>query len=119
MNYREYPHLARMARDVFSVPPSGAGVKREFSIAGRVATWQRNHLHASTITAIMMYKNYLKRINRPVLVELDLVETIGIESESMDGEPETPQEAEVAELTLKDWRKGWKDRLNGVVGTRI
>ena len=119
VHYREYPHLARMARDVFSVPPSGAGVEREFSIAGRVATWQRNRLHASTITAIMMYKNYLKRINRPVLVELDLVETIGIESESMDGEPETPQEAEVAELTLKDWRKGWKDRLNGVVGTRI
>jgi hypothetical protein len=119
VHHREYPRLARMARDVFSVPPSGAGVEREFSIAGRVATWQRSRLHASTITAIMMYKNYLKRINRPVLVDMDLVEAIGIESEGMDMESETQEEAEVADLTLKDWRKGWKDRLNGVTGTRI
>ena len=34
----------------------------------------------------------------------------------MDVEPETQQEAEVADMTFKDWRKGWKDRLNDVTG---
>lgn len=119
MHHHEFPRLGRMARDVFSVPPSGAGVEREFSIAGRIATWQRNRLHASTITAIMMYKNYMKRINRPLMIDLELVDAFGMESENIDVETETEEEEAVAEITLKDWRKGWKDRLNGVSGTRI
>jgi hypothetical protein len=119
LHHHEFPHLGRMASDVFSVPPSGAGVEREFSIAGRIATWQRNRLHASTITAIMMYKNYMKRINRPLMIDLKLVDGFGMESENLDVETETEEEEALAEMTLKDWRKGWKDRLNGVSGTRI
>ena len=35
-----YPKLSKMARDVFAVPATGAGVEREFSISGRVVTKQ-------------------------------------------------------------------------------
>ena len=60
-NRRKYPHLTMMARDILAVPPSASGVEREFSIAGRIASWQRNRLHSVTIIAIMVYKNYLRR----------------------------------------------------------
>lgn len=50
-----------MARDVLAVPASGCAVEREFSISGRIATWQRNRLNSSTIADAMLYKGALKR----------------------------------------------------------
>ena len=50
-----------MARDVLAVPASGCTVEREFSISGRIATWQRNRLSPSTISDSMIYKSGLKR----------------------------------------------------------
>src|SRR5579859_6309713 len=37
-----FPKLSKMARDVYAVPATGAGVEREFSISGRVITKQRH-----------------------------------------------------------------------------
>jgi hypothetical protein len=107
-----------MARDIFAVPPSGAGVEREFSIAGRVATWQRNQLHANTITAIMIYKNYLTRCRRGLKVCLQdmVVCCLGTEE---DAEAETEEEAEEASRTIEEWQKDWRLRLDGVRGTRV
>jgi hypothetical protein len=107
-----------MARDVFAVPPSGAGVEREFSIAGKVATSQRNQLHANTITAIMIYKNYLTRCRRGLKVHLHDVVGSSLGTEE-DAEAETEEEAEEATRTIDDWQKDWRLRLNGVRGTRI
>src|SRR5579859_3334591 len=39
-----FPKLSKMARDVYAVPATGAGVEREFSISGRVITKRRNRL---------------------------------------------------------------------------
>ena len=50
-----------MARDVFAVPATGAGVERQFSKSGRIATWARALLHPDTVRDIMMYKDYLSR----------------------------------------------------------
>ena len=50
-----------MARDVLAVPASGCAVEREFSISGRIATWQCNRLNGSTIADSMLYKAALKR----------------------------------------------------------
>ena len=55
-----------MARDVLAVPASGCAVEREFSVSGRIATWQRNRLTASTIRDSMIYKNALKRNHIPL-----------------------------------------------------
>ena len=59
----------------------------------------------------------MKRMNRPLMVDMERVG--GLESENMDVVSETEEEEALAEMTLKDWRKGWKERLNGVSGTRI
>ena len=50
-----------MARDVLAVPASGCAVEREFSVLGRIATWQYNCLNSSTIADSMFYKGELKR----------------------------------------------------------
>jgi hypothetical protein len=57
----ELPHLARMFRDIYSVPASSAGVEREFSKSGRVAIPGRGRLNPTTITETMMYKSHLAR----------------------------------------------------------
>ena len=57
----DLPHLARMFRDIYSVPASSAGVEREFSKSGRVAIPGRARLNPTTITEAMMYKSYLTR----------------------------------------------------------
>jgi len=56
-----YPNLSRMSRDTYAVPATGAGVEREFSKSGKVATYSRSRLNHSTVTEIMMFKNFLSR----------------------------------------------------------
>jgi len=107
---RQSPRLGRMVRDVFSVPPSGSGVERQFSIAGRVATWQRNKLSAKTISQIMMYKNHMDRSGRSLEIASEWGELTGFgEIESDDEEHE--QEEQVAVKTLAEWRSNWKAGL--------
>jgi len=120
LHWRQFPHLARMVRDVFSVPPTGSGVEREFSISGRVATWQRNRLHASTIRACMLYKNYLRRSNQQLEVCPELVECLGMGAHD-DEEEETEEEQRLTEKTLADWRKDWCASLKRprVTGRRV
>ena len=48
-----------MFRDTFAVPATGAGVEREFSKSGRVASWTRARLNHTTISETMLYKNML------------------------------------------------------------
>jgi len=116
-SHLKYPHLGMMARDVLAVPPSGSGVEREFSIAGRVATWQRSRLHAETITAIMIYKNYLKRCRRDIKLDIHFVETASLGTEE-DVEAETQEEEEEATKTIEEWRQDWRAGLDGLRGTR-
>jgi len=37
-NYKLFPELAKIARDVLAVPALECAVEREFSISGRIAT---------------------------------------------------------------------------------
>jgi len=116
-HHQKYPHLAMMARDVLAVPPSGAGVEREFSIAGRVATWQRNRLHANTVTSLMIYKNYLKRCGDEIKLDIRVMEADGLGTVE-DVEAETQEEEEEATRTIEEWRQDWRSRLDGGRGTR-
>jgi hypothetical protein len=50
-----------MLRDTWAVPATGAGVEREFSKSGKVASWQRARLDHSTISETMIYKAKLTR----------------------------------------------------------
>ncbi|KAJ5661918.1 uncharacterized protein N7477_009534 [Penicillium maclennaniae] len=45
----EYPTLARVARDIFSIPATGAGVERLFNSARDICHYRRGRLNSITI----------------------------------------------------------------------
>jgi hypothetical protein len=47
--------MARLARDVLSIPASGAGVERLFNSARDVCHYRRGSLQPQTISDLMMY----------------------------------------------------------------
>jgi hypothetical protein len=51
----EYPALASLARDLLSIPATGAGVERLFNSARDICHYRRGSLKASTIQDLMMY----------------------------------------------------------------
>lgn len=73
-NSSSYSRLSIMARDTFAVPATGAGVEREFSKSGRVATATRGRLNASTVSDIMIFKNWLARGGHNLIDTKDLSE---------------------------------------------
>jgi hAT family C-terminal dimerisation region len=107
-----FPKLSKMARDVYAVPASNAGVEREFNISGRLITKQRNRLNPATIRDLMQYKRWVAR-HGTILEELvdedneaDEIESEILDIELEENEPEVNKE-------LIDWLKNWekKERL--------
>ena len=62
----EFSKLSRMIRDYFAVPPTSAGIERQFSHSGFVVIPLRNRLISTTISDIMMYKNHLFHQGKPL-----------------------------------------------------
>jgi hAT family C-terminal dimerisation region len=58
-NAKKYPALAKMFRDTMAVPATGAGVERQFSQSGRVATRRRPNLSDAALEEAMLVKSYL------------------------------------------------------------
>ena len=56
---RSFPYLARMAIDVYSIPPMSAEAERVFSGARRQVDWSRCRLKASTIETLECLKHWL------------------------------------------------------------
>ena len=54
-NQHKYPALASLARDVLSIPATGAGVKRLFNSARDIYYYRRGSLNATTIQDLMMF----------------------------------------------------------------
>lgn len=52
---RQFPALANLARDVLSIPATGAGVERLFNSARDVCHYRRGSLNPSTIQDLMMF----------------------------------------------------------------
>lgn len=96
-----------MMRDACAVPPSGSGVERQFSIAGRIATWQRNQLSAQSTCDIIFYKYHMDRMG----VQLDISHNaVSIDYETiMEADVENLEEATEAVRTIEDWR-GYVER---------
>ena len=83
---REYPVLAKMARDILSTPASGAGVEWLFNCARDVCHYRRGQLKPDTIRSLMLYQfasrfkleqRELERIKQHLSSgEADMLETI-------------------------------------------
>ncbi|KAF9882542.1 hypothetical protein FE257_007499, partial [Aspergillus nanangensis] len=54
-NQHRYPALAAAARDVLSIPATGAGVERLFNSARDICHYRRGSLNATTIQDLMMF----------------------------------------------------------------
>jgi hypothetical protein len=54
-NQHKYPALAATARDVLSIPATGAGVERLFNSARDICHYRRGSLNATTIQDLMMF----------------------------------------------------------------
>lgn len=52
----EFPALAKLARDILSIPAIGAGVERLFNSARDVCHYRRGSLRSETIQELMMYR---------------------------------------------------------------
>ncbi|CAM4833825.1 unnamed protein product [Rotaria magnacalcarata] len=59
-NHALYPRLAKIAKRVFSVPASSAGVEREFSLAGNIITKKRSRLSPETVNDIIFQNSFEK-----------------------------------------------------------
>ncbi|KAJ5438355.1 uncharacterized protein N7458_009353 [Penicillium daleae] len=55
-NQTTFPALAKLARDVLSIPSTGAGVERLFNTARDVCHYRRGSLNATTIQELMLYR---------------------------------------------------------------
>lgn len=51
----EFPVLAKIARDILSIPASGAGVERLFNCARDICHYRRGHLKPDTIKDLMLH----------------------------------------------------------------
>jgi hypothetical protein len=106
-NYKSYPELAKMARDVLAIPASGCAVEREFSISGRIATWQRNRLNSSTIADAMFYKGALKRHGA------------ALQNSKVDENHDLPVPEMIGEVP-REWQdKWWMEKTKHVVDSEI
>lgn len=106
-NYKLFPELAKMARDVLAVPASGCAVEREFSISGRIATWQRNRLNGSTIADAMFYKGALKR------------QGVALRNSKVDDNQDLPVSERIGEVPQEWQDKWWMEKTKHVVGPEI
>jgi len=104
LNYKMFPHLTQMARDVFAVPATGAGVERQFSKSGRIATWARALLHPDTVRDIMMYKDYLSRTGKPLTHGRRGLE-IYDDGDSKDRDEDPEESAKTIEWEKEWWQK--------------
>ncbi|EYE97599.1 uncharacterized protein EURHEDRAFT_450195 [Aspergillus ruber CBS 135680] len=89
----EFPALSSLARDILSIPASGAGVERLFNSARDICHYRRGNLKPDTIKDLMMYTCTSKFVIKQE--ELDLIkeylsagEITGIEEEKALTQPQ-------------------------------
>ena len=83
-----FPKTGLWYRDVAAVPASSAGVEREFSISGNIATKKRNRLTAKTISDTMIYKRWCARQGNPIPDIMEVVMPKEYDEDDSDSESE-------------------------------
>jgi hypothetical protein len=85
---REFPILASIARDIMSIPATGAGVERLFNSARDVCHYRRGSLNPETVRDIMLYmcttRFDIKEEQRLILQEYLLDHEIAASAEALD-----------------------------------
>jgi hAT family C-terminal dimerisation region len=108
----KYPRLSHMARDYLAVPPSGCAVEREFSVSGRIATWQRNRLSPARISASMIYKSAMKREGRWVTDDISQTDDSLMDDlmEDLVDDSDDNRDGNIPAEWRDNW---WKQKITG------
>ncbi|THC88389.1 hypothetical protein EYZ11_012166 [Aspergillus tanneri] len=105
----EYPVLSRLARDLLSVPATGAGVERLFNSARDICHYRCGSLNESTIQDLIMYKcsetfsletERLSYLEKPLMESIDqetLEEEEAIKTSEEDFDPISDDEEDAVE----------------------
>ena len=99
-----FPKTGKWYRDVGPVPASSAGVEREFSMAGDVATKKRNRLTGKTISNIMQYKRWRARRGEHIVEERR-----EIPEEYNDQNSDVESEFDERDIELEEWLGKWME----------
>ena len=100
-----FPKIGLWYRDVAAVPASGAGVEREFSISGNIATKKRNRLTAKTISNTMMYKRWCAHRGNPI------PDTEGVmPGEHAEDDSDVESEFDERNYELEAWLAVWMEK---------
>jgi hAT family C-terminal dimerisation region len=91
----EYPNLARMAQDIYSVALAEVEAERVFSIARRVCRYDRAQLDPATIQMIMVVKMF-----DPDLIREDLT-TFKVDEEGFSSAEETALALDLSIVSLR------------------
>jgi len=97
-HHHAFHDLSFMVRDNLAVPASGCAVERQFSISGRIVSWERSRLKGETIADSMLFKAGLTRKGL-ALREMDI--TV---DEDHDWNLAIPP---LAGEVPKEWADGW------------
>ncbi|CAH9115088.1 unnamed protein product [Cuscuta europaea] len=81
---RMFPVLAKMAKQVLSMPVSTVAVEQEFSSAGNVLTQTRTRLSAESLEMLICYHDWLKTARRAQ--EIDITPSQHFMDESTEGD---------------------------------
>jgi hAT family C-terminal dimerisation region len=90
--------MSAMAKDVYAVPATGAGVEREFSISGNIVNRRRNRLSPKTISDLMQYKRWVAR--HGIIAKITVDQIVDDEIDEIDDVVESDDDT-VEELV--DW----------------
>ncbi|OQE11262.1 hypothetical protein PENFLA_c075G05799 [Penicillium flavigenum] len=103
---REFPNLARIARDIMSIPATSAGVERLFNSTRDICHYRRGSLNPETIRDIMLYmcitrfdlKEEQRLILQEYLMDYKMVasaEALDVQTHSFDAISDDKEDAEV------------------------
>ena len=112
------PNMSAMAKDVYAVPATGAGVEREFSISGNIVERRRNRLSPETISNLMQYKRWVAHHGTIARITVDDVddEMDEVEDEVLESEDDDAVEEVVEWLRMWEQNKTLKKRAEGLAG---
>src|SRR5947199_10471619 len=105
-----FPKTGKWYRDVGAVPASSAGVEREFSMAGDVATKKRNRLTGKTISDIMQYKRWCARRRGEHITEAPRE----IREDHIDQDSDVEGEFDERNRELEEWLDEYSEKNEAV-----
>jgi len=98
------PNMSAMAKDVYAVPATAAGVEREFSISGNIVNRRRNRLSPKTISDLMQYKRWIA--HHGIIAKI-AVDHIADEIDEVEDDDVIESDDDTVE-ELVDWLRTWE-----------